>query len=148
MYAESERHGADDQRKLSRYDSAAHRVVSDGPLARIVAVRSIEYKSLADFGAGAFPIAIITVSDSVGYPKLGLKPGTNWWIVKYDAATKTWQGWIQPPSGPAVPLATTAMGFDKVEPVSAARFVWDAADESLWGLCGGKCCTSKGPALR
>jgi hypothetical protein len=146
QFAASERHGASDQRLLSRWDSAGRRVVSDGPLARVVAVKGIEYKSQADFGASAYPIAIIYVDSASAanqYAKLGLKAGTNYWIVKYDSASGAWSGWVQPASGPAVHLETSAGAkFDPVEPVTAARFVWDSTDETLWGLCGGKCCSS------
>jgi len=150
-FGPSMRHGADDQRRLSRYDSASHTVVSDGPIARIVAVKGIEYKPLAEFGSTPYPIAIIYVDSgpgAPGYTKLGLQPGTNYWIVKYDAGNNTWTGWIQPPTGNPVQLATEAKGVDTVEPVSAARFVWDTKDEQIWGLCGGRCCWAKGPALQ
>jgi len=142
-FVPSERHGAGDQRHLSRVDSG--KVISDGPVARIVAVKAIEYKSEDDFRASPYPIAIIYMDSTPGaadYPKLGLKPGTNYWIVQ--RVDTGWVGWVQPVAAhsAAYPIGTYTPPFDRVQPVTAARFVWLDTDENLWGWCGGRCCTS------
>jgi len=143
LFLPSERHGAGDQRHLSRVDGG--HVVSDGPVARIVAVKGIEYKTENDFRASPYPIAIIYMDSTPGaadYPKLGLKPGTNYWIVQ--RVDTGWVGWVQPVAAhsAAYPIGTYTPPFDRVQPVTAARFVWLDTDENLWGWCGGRCCTS------
>ena len=140
----SARQGAGDKRHLSNAGPGGI-AVSDGPLAEIIAVKGIEYKSEMAFTASPYPIAIIVVFGTAGYPKLGLMPGKNYWIVQHVGSG--WIAWIQPASGGAPhPLHVSTSGFDVVEPAIGASFVWLDTDENLRGLCGGKPCVS-GPGL-
>ncbi len=140
-FTASERHGADDRRYLPRATNG--HVAPDGPLARIVPVKGIEYKSETDFRSSPYPVAIIYLDSTVAttaYPELGLMAGTNYWIVQH--ADSGWVGWIQPatPGTPAHSIASTApASYDATAPVLAARFVWDDSVHVLWSRVNGVC---------
>lgn len=136
-YDTSDRHGAGDERRLSRY--AGGQVISDGPHARIKAVKGVEYKSEQDFERHPIPIAIIHADSA--YAKLGLEAGTNWWIVQKKG--DRWVGWIATAKGTVSELVMEPQPTaDSLEPSLGAFFRWQSSDEGLWGYCGGKCCSA------
>lgn len=144
----SMRHGANDKRLLSKYDSSSGRPVSSEVVAEITLIKGIEYKEDADFQKGWLPLAIIMVlpdtfsRNQVAYKKLNLYGGTSWVFVHEDEK-KQWTAAIVRKSGGRIEPYfgyTATAAADSLEPVIGARFVWEPKDESIWAYCGGKCC--------
>lgn len=148
----SDRHGAGDKRLLSVLDTTRGRrvVQSSGIVAEIALVKGSEYKSEEDFKDGWLPLAIVVLppraqGDPVLYPKLRLHGDTSWVFVR-ERKDASWTGAVVRIVGGKVeqdPLNVTASS-DSLEPVLGARFAWEENDESIWGICGGRCCKMTG----
>lgn len=138
----SRHHGAGDAQRLAIVDTTSG-ALSYGPLSTITAVDGVEQIPESAFRRQPVPIAVIEVDSAytAGYPKLGLAPGTNYWLVQ-QVDSATWKGWIQPakPGAKAVAFPVTA-NADSVRPVPTARWEWSSKDEGAWGYCGGRCCS-------
>jgi len=144
----SDRHGAGDKRLLSVLDTTRGRriVQSSGIVAEVTLVKGNEYKSEEEFKDGWLPLAIVVLppratADPVVYPKLKLHGDTSWVFVR-ERKDASWAGSIVRIADGKVeqdPLYVTASS-DSLEPVLGARFAWEENDESIWGICGGKCC--------
>jgi hypothetical protein len=95
--------------------------------------------------------------DSIGaqpYPKLGLLPNaTTYWWVRFDARVKEDTGSslfitvdpsgrilaVSPPTGIHVRREDRHRFYHNLQPL--ARFLWNPADDGLWGTCNGGCCS-------
>ena len=148
----SDRHGAGDKRLLSVLDTSRGRkiVQSSGIVAEITLVKGSEYKSESDFKEGWLPLAIVVLpprapGDPVVYSKLKLHGDTSWVFVR-ERKDASWAGSIVRITDGKIeqdPLYVTASS-DSLEPVLGARFAWEENDESIWGICGGRCCKMVG----
>jgi hypothetical protein len=148
----SDRHGAGDKRLLSVIDTTRGRrtVQSSGIVAEITLVKGDEYKSEEEFKDGWLPLAIVVLppratGDPVVYPKLKLHGDTSWVFVR-ERKDASWAGSVVRIADGKVEqdsLYVTASS-DSLEPVLGARFAWEENDESIWGICGGKCCKMVG----
>jgi hypothetical protein len=142
----SSRHGAGDKRILSALD-ANRRPISSGVIAEITLISGSEYKEEAHFRKGWLPIALVVVpkirsSDAVVYPALNLHGDSSWVYVR-EKPDSSWVTSVARIVGEKVvqdSVYRTVALTDSLEPVIGARFAWDAADESIWAYCGGKCC--------
>lgn len=144
----SDRHGAGDKRLLSIIDeSEGKRVVrSSGIVAEVTSVKGSEYKGEHAFKDGWLPIAIVVLpprapGDPVMYPKLKLHGDTSWVFVR-ERRDASWAGSIVRIVDGKVEQdpVSVAASADDLEPVLGARFAWQDNDETIWGLCGGRCC--------
>lgn len=148
----SDRHGAGEKRLLSVLGTTRGRRVaqSSGIVAEITLVKGDEYKSEEEFKDGWLPLAIVVLpprapGDPVVYPKLKLHGDTSWVFVR-ERKDASWAGSVVRIADGKVeqdPLYVTASS-DSLEPVLGARFAWEENDESIWGICGGRCCKMVG----
>lgn len=137
----STRHGSGDKRFLALNDSTPSHV-----LAEIKLVKGEEYIKDTAYRAGWIPLAVINVPDSsygemIVYPKLILRGGTSWLYVRHVAGS-TWAASLVRIVGTAIHQDSLAIeaDLDSLPPAPAARFVWKANDDIVWGTCAGNCC--------
>jgi len=113
-----------------------------GPLARIEPERGAAALDTTQLAAGRV-VARIVNGDTVGYPKLGVRPNsvTYWWV---DKSAGEWRS-LFVSSVPGAEPVVRPLRFDYHPEApwrrALARWVWDPGDEEAWATCtNSRCC--------
>lgn len=137
---------------IGHYPSAARY----GPVATILPEVNANKGSVAELRRSGKVIARIQM-DKIGaqpYPKLGLLPGatTYWWVRLDSKSDSTGRSVFITVDSAGRILSRTASTirvaremdhrfYHNLQPL--ARFLWNPADEGVWGTCNGLCCGKK-----
>lgn len=112
--------------------------LSYGPLAWIYPVQGLGDFTDSDFDRGRIIARIHTDGD---YPKLGLRTGQNFLIIKRSGST--WSAMMRYSGSDSVTYLDVEYEGHAGEsegPPATVRWLWSDDDEDIWGRCSSGCC--------